>query len=93
MYPCIFHSPPSLFSTFFPLSYPFRFTHPHPHPPIPPGLDTSLAADQPRTAAERRIVALFAELFGKSKISMDDDFFELGGHSVLAAQVRAHTVI
>ncbi|GAA2586109.1 hypothetical protein GCM10010399_15170 [Dactylosporangium fulvum] len=43
----------------------------------------------PRTAAETRIAAVFAEVFGAAEVGAHDDFFALGGHSLLAAKVAA----
>ncbi|MER7003689.1 amino acid adenylation domain-containing protein [Dactylosporangium sp. NPDC000555] len=43
----------------------------------------------PRTAAETRVAAVFAEVFGAAEVGAHDDFFALGGHSLLAAKVAA----
>lgn len=43
-----------------------------------------------RTSTERRMCAIFAHLFGREAISIDDSFFELGGHSLLGARLVAH---
>ncbi|GAA1548379.1 hypothetical protein GCM10009827_080830 [Dactylosporangium maewongense] len=42
----------------------------------------------PRTAAETRVAAVFAEVFGVA-VGAHDDFFALGGHSLLAVKVAA----
>jgi non-ribosomal peptide synthetase component F len=42
----------------------------------------------PATEAERSIAAVWQELFGVERVSLDDNFFELGGHSLLL--IRAH---
>jgi non-ribosomal peptide synthetase component F len=42
----------------------------------------------PTNEAERVIAAVWQELFGVERVSLDDNFFELGGHSLLL--VRAH---
>ncbi|MGY2402231.1 amino acid adenylation domain-containing protein, partial [Pseudomonas sp. SDO5271_S396] len=49
------------------------------------------AEDPPRTAAERQLAALWAELFNVplSGIGRDSHFFYLGGHSLLAAVLFA----
>jgi nonribosomal peptide synthetase protein BlmIV len=46
-----------------------------------------VAPDPPRTAAERAVAAVFAELLPRPPASRDDDFFALGGHSLLAVAV------
>ncbi|WP_327003490.1 amino acid adenylation domain-containing protein [Dactylosporangium sp. NBC_01737] len=43
----------------------------------------------PRTEAETRVAAVFAEVFGAAEVGAHDDFFALGGHSLLAAKVAA----
>ncbi|WP_136618319.1 MULTISPECIES: non-ribosomal peptide synthetase [Mesorhizobium] len=42
-----------------------------------------------RTAIERRVAAVFAEVLGAEPPGIDDDFFDLGGHSLTAMQVLA----
>ncbi len=42
----------------------------------------------PSTGAEREIAAVWQELFGVDRVSLDDNFFDMGGHSLLL--VRAH---
>ncbi|WP_149831340.1 non-ribosomal peptide synthetase, partial [Streptomyces tailanensis] len=41
----------------------------------------------PRTATEREVAAIWAEVLRMERISADDRFFELGGHSLLATRV------
>ncbi|GAA0409542.1 hypothetical protein Acor_36380 [Acrocarpospora corrugata] len=57
----------------------------------------AVAADrvQPRTDAERLVVAVFAEVLGRAagEIGAHDDFFALGGHSLLATMVIARLPI
>ncbi|MEV8517137.1 amino acid adenylation domain-containing protein [Dactylosporangium sp. NPDC051484] len=48
---------------------------------------TAAAYVPPRTAAETRVAAVFAEVFGATEVGVHDDFFALGGHSLLAVKV------
>jgi pristinamycin I synthase-3/4 len=41
----------------------------------------------PRTPAEERMAAIWAEVLGLERVGAHDDFFALGGHSLLATQV------
>jgi amino acid adenylation domain-containing protein len=41
----------------------------------------------PRTPVEEVIAAMWAQLLGVQRLSIDDNFFDLGGHSLLATQV------
>ena len=43
----------------------------------------------PRTAVERELVAVLAELLGMEKVGVNDNFFFLGGHSLLGTQLIA----
>ncbi|WP_026360199.1 non-ribosomal peptide synthetase [Amycolatopsis nigrescens] len=52
--------------------------------PEPGGQVTGTA---PRTALQRRLCELFAEVLGLPEIGIDDDFFAVGGHSLLATRL------
>lgn len=41
----------------------------------------------PRTPTEKRIAAVYAEIFGHDEIGAQSSFFDLGGHSLLAARL------
>jgi amino acid adenylation domain-containing protein len=43
----------------------------------------------PRTAVEEAVAAVWADVLGLERVSVDADFFALGGHSLLATQVVA----
>ncbi|HEY0513939.1 MAG TPA: non-ribosomal peptide synthase/polyketide synthase, partial [Thermoanaerobaculia bacterium] len=47
------------------------------------------AAVTPRTPLEDLLAAVFCQVFGLQRVSVDDNFFALGGHSLLATQVAA----
>jgi FkbH-like protein len=48
---------------------------------------TARRADPPRTALERDLVVLWAELLNIEAAGIHDNFFEVGGHSLLAVQL------
>ncbi|MBZ0310734.1 MAG: AMP-binding protein, partial [Anaerolineae bacterium] len=43
----------------------------------------------PRTEVEEKIAAIWSEVLGLERISVQDNFFELGGHSLLAMRIFA----
>jgi acyl carrier protein len=52
----------------------------------PPPARTELA---PRSATEKALAAIWAELLKLEHVGMDEDFFDLGGHSLLAIRAVA----
>jgi amino acid adenylation domain-containing protein len=46
----------------------------------------------PRTPLEAQIAAVWTQVLGRDRVSVDDDFFALGGHSLLAMRVIARLV-
>jgi len=49
---------------------------------LPAPVFTGAGGRPPRTAVERTLCALFAELLGAACVGADDDFFQLGGDSI-----------
>jgi amino acid adenylation domain-containing protein len=44
---------------------------------------------EPRTALEKSLAGIWAEVLGLERVGMRDDFFELGGHSLLAMKMAS----
>ncbi|TCP59050.1 amino acid adenylation domain-containing protein [Tumebacillus sp. BK434] len=56
--------------------------------PVPEGgLERTAEYVAPRTEAEVKVAALYAELLGVDQVGAYDHFFELGGHSLLGARL------
>ncbi|MDQ7808842.1 amino acid adenylation domain-containing protein [Amycolatopsis sp. A133] len=58
-----------------------------PAPPAPAGTDAAYLA--PRTATERTLSRIWAEVLAVERVGVDDDFFALGGDSLLCLRVTA----
>jgi amino acid adenylation domain-containing protein len=58
--------------------------------PAPEGLRPLAAGSYqaPRSALERRLIAIWQEVLGLGQVGIDDNFFDLGGHSLLLLKVH-----
>jgi acyl carrier protein len=54
--------------------------------PAPNGVHSNRA---PRSAEERTLCGIFAEVLGLDAVGIDDNFFRLGGHSLLVTRVAS----
>jgi amino acid adenylation domain-containing protein len=52
-----------------------------------PAADDHQAYVAPRTATEKALAAIWAELLGTARVGAHDNFFHLGGHSLLATRL------
>ena len=57
-----------------------------PQPSADPG-DLPTGRVEPRTLTEEVLAAIWSELLGRERLSVEDSFFEMGGHSLLATQM------
>jgi len=57
--------------------------------PAPPVRGTGTEGTEPRTEAERRLAALWAEVLRVERVFADDSFFDLGGHSLVATRLMS----
>ncbi|GAB3740918.1 hypothetical protein GCM10027598_71130 [Amycolatopsis oliviviridis] len=58
------------------------------HQALPaPDLTATTPFRAPRTAREKALAELFAEVLGVDRVGIDDGFFALGGHSLLATRL------
>ncbi|MBP0456548.1 non-ribosomal peptide synthetase [Streptomyces montanisoli] len=53
---------------------------------LPAAQPVAAGGGEPRTPAEERMCALFADVLGAARVGRDDNFFTLGGHSLLATE-------
>ncbi|OWA08458.1 non-ribosomal peptide synthetase [Streptomyces sp. CS227] len=63
--------------------------------PAPEFAPAGTAYTEPRTATERALCAIWAEVLGADRVGVDDDFFGLGGDSISSLKVtsRARTAL
>ena len=54
---------------------------------LPAPVFTSTVGRSPRTPREEVLAAMFADVLGIGKVSIDDSFFDMGGHSLLATRL------
>jgi acyl-CoA synthetase (AMP-forming)/AMP-acid ligase II/acyl carrier protein len=54
--------------------------------PAPQFASYVVESTSPRNAVENKLCEIFAEVLGRSDVSIEDNFFRIGGHSLLAAR-------
>ncbi|MFF3750433.1 amino acid adenylation domain-containing protein [Streptomyces sp. NPDC002018] len=59
------------------------------HKALPAPEFAASASREPRTAAEKLMCELFAEVLGLKRVGVEDSFFELGGDSIMSMQLAA----
>ncbi|MBD5635378.1 MAG: non-ribosomal peptide synthetase, partial [Candidatus Eremiobacteraeota bacterium] len=52
-----------------------------------PDFDAKRAVVEPRTADERELLPIFADVLRRDNVGVEDDFFDFGGHSLLAMRL------
>jgi acyl carrier protein len=57
--------------------------------PVPPAVDGDPGYLAPRTATERALSRIWADVLAVDQVGVDDDFFALGGDSLLCLRVTA----
>ncbi|MFE2042289.1 amino acid adenylation domain-containing protein [Streptomyces sp. NPDC059477] len=59
------------------------------HRALPAPEFTAATNREPRTAAEKLVCELFADVLGLEQVGVEDSFFELGGDSIMSMQLAA----
>ena len=48
--------------------------------------------EEPKTALEREVCTLYADILGLARVGATDNFFEIGGSSIIAAKIIVHAM-